>query len=386
MSVASRLIEGLKGLDERAAPRLARHAGPQRELHGPARDVLLTRLWGLGNLALIAPSLARFEGRLRILTLRRNAAFLAAQLPRAEILGLPEPHDPRLLTSFWRRLRELRRDPPERVVDLEAFLHLPLAFVRSATGAPCVGLDTPGQRRAALLDRRVAWEPTAHVADRFAAVLQAAGLPTLAGPGPLHVPPDSARRAHELWLRDDAAHVLIHPGSGDHFAGRRWPPERFAALARRLADEGVEVLLSGSARERRLVQRIARASHGSARSLAGSLAPELFLGLIASADLVVTNDTAPLHIADALGVPTVGLYGPNTPHRYGPRRPGSRALFADLVCSPCLDDRGRKRSNCRHFACMTALPVDAAHAAARAALATPSASRRARAELVHAQR
>lgn len=91
--------------------------------------------------------------------------------------------------------------------------------------------------------------------------------------------------------------------------------------------------------------------------LSGRLEIDALVDLLGGAALLVTNDTGPLHLADALGTATVGLFGPNTPQRYGPRRQGSLALFADLPCSPCLDARTMKRSSCRHYSCMTSLSV-----------------------------
>ncbi|GJM20180.1 MAG: heptosyltransferase [Planctomycetota bacterium] len=372
MSLASRFIDALKQLDAGVAPLLARGAGASREVPDHPRDALVVRLWGLGNLALLTPSLARFDGRLRVFTLERHRAFLRTQLPHAELLTLPEPHDPRWLPRLVSHLRALRADPPEVVVELETFLHAPLALLRRASRAPCVGLDTPGQRRSALLDRGVRFDATEHVALRFARVLAAAGLPTSATPGPLHVPRTARRRLDALLGGRGAERIVLHPGSGDHFPGRRWPPERFAELARALAAQGHQVLLTGTRGEAALLRRVERLSGGAARSLAGALQIDTLLALLDDAALLVSNDTGPLHLADALHTACVALYGPNTPHRYGPRGAHTRALFADLPCSPCLDDRGRKRSSCAHFACMQALPVSAVLHACHALLRAPA--------------
>jgi len=369
MTLASRLLEACKTFDAALGLRLARRAaraGPARPAPADPRDVLVVRLWGLGNLALIAPTLrAHGHRRLRLLTLARHADFVREHLPRVEPLLLSAPPSPRLPAELLRLRAELRRDPPEVVVDLEQFLRLPLAFVRAVSGAPTVGLDVPSQGRAPLLDVAVPHDPTRHAARTFGAVLAAAGLP--AGPDPAPLRP--RRRALErIGARLGPRHgplVVLHPGSGDHFPGRRWPIGRFSALARALAADGCQLVATGVAAERALVRRLVARGGAPVRDLAGRLdVPEL-VALLARADLLVTNDTGPLHLADAVGTPVLGLYGPNTPLRYGPRGPRSLALYADLPCSPCLDDRTMKHSACRHHACMEALDTDAVLAAAR---------------------
>jgi ADP-heptose:LPS heptosyltransferase len=374
VTLHSRLLDLCKSADAALGIPLARACGgARRPLPDDPRDVLAVRLWGLGNLVLLAPLFALAgERRVRLLTLARNAGFMAAHFPRVELLLLPEPPSPVLPLALAAVRRGLARDPPQVIVDCEQFLRLPALLVRGASGAPLVGMDTPGQGRLPLLDRAIRYDPTRHVADTFAALVRAAGLPV---DGTRRIPlavPASEREALRARLRraglvTGAARrplVVLHPGSGDHFPGRRWPPERFAALADRLAERGAQLVLTGVVSEARLLRLVAGAARVPLVNLCGQLDARALVALLADADLLVANDTGPVHLADALGTPTLALYGPNTPYRYGPSGPRSLALYADLPCSPCLDDRTMKRSSCRHHACMLALPVDHALAAA----------------------
>jgi heptosyltransferase-2 len=358
----SRIIEGLKSLDAWLGARLVpRCAGARRELHPAPRDVLVVRLWGLGNLALLAPLMAaQGDRRVRLLTLARHRRFLERHLPQVETLLLPEPTSPAFLPATLAAAFRLRRDPPDVVVEAETFLRLPALLVRRATRAPVVGMDTPGQGRSHLLDHGVRYDPTRHVASTFAALFGAAGLPSEPVRGAL-TGQRSGRRALAARLGVDGPGplVLLHPGSGDHFPGRRWAPDRFASLARALSARGCRVAVTGSRGERALTAAVVAAAGARVHDLTGRVDAGQLTELLELADLLVTNDTGPLHLADVLGVPVVGLFGPNTPHRYGPRGPRSLALFADLPCSPCLDDRLAKSSACRDPRCMTALAVPA---------------------------
>ncbi len=360
MSVRSRMLELAKGLDGALGPTLARAScGARRRLPASPDDVLIVRLWGLGNLALLLPVLAANRARrLRLMTLERNAAFLRVHAPWVELLTVPDPFALTFLPAVVSVARELRRDPPDVVLDAETFLRLPAVLTRRATGRPLVGLATPGQAREPLLDRPVAYDPLRHIGETFAALAAAAGLAAPTGPGALRAHPAARRRVLTRLGPVRGPLVVLHPGSGDHFPGRRWAPERFGSLARLLVEgPGACVVLTGSAAEAGLITRRVRPPAGTL-DLCGRLDVAELVALLAEADLLVSNDTGPVHLADALGTPTVALYGPNTPHRYGPRRAGSVALFADLPCSPCLDDRLAKRSACRDHRCMAALHTD----------------------------
>lgn len=116
--------------------------------------------------------------------------------------------------------------------------------------------------------------------------------------------------------------VLISPGAG--WGAKRWPPERYAAVSRLLADAGYSVIINSGPAEEHLAQEITAGSGGAARTLPLDMA-----GLIAvtrRASLAIAGDTGPLHLACALGKPVVGIYGPTDPARNGPFHYPSRVL------------------------------------------------------------
>jgi ADP-heptose:LPS heptosyltransferase len=80
--------------------------------------------------------------------------------------------------------------------------------------------------------------------------------------------------------------------------------------------------------------------------------------LLDRAEIVISNDTGPVHIASSLGKPVLGLYGPNTPALYGPLSPGSRSFYKDLPCSPCITNLNYKTSFCRLPVCIQNITVD----------------------------
>lgn len=111
--------------------------------------------------------------------------------------------------------------------------------------------------------------------------------------------------------------TVVHPGAAS--ARRRWPADRFAEVARRLTAAGHRVVVTGSARERPLVEAVAAGAGLPATAVyAGQLDLSRFAALLSHARLVVAADTGAGHLATAFGVPSVLLFGPTSPARWGP--------------------------------------------------------------------
>jgi heptosyltransferase-1 len=116
--------------------------------------------------------------------------------------------------------------------------------------------------------------------------------------------------------------VLLNPGAG--WGAKRWPVERYAVVARSLADRGMCILLNAGPGEESLAASIEEQSGGSARPVHCSVAQ--LITLTRRTSLVIGGDTGPLHLACALGKPVVGIYGPTDPARNGPFGTRSRVL------------------------------------------------------------
>lgn len=333
------------------------------------RRLLVIKLWGVGNWALLRPVVRDLRerhpsARLTVLTLAGNRP-LVEDLADEMLLVRPAPLAAAALDlarAAWR----LRRDPPDLALDFEPFAHAGALVARLGRAAQRVGFARAGRARDRLYTVTVPMRGEAHVARSFRDLAEAAGV--LPGPyEPGHLQPSAAGRAQVEALGLPAAQglALVHPGSGDNFPGRRWSEAGFAAVARTLAGEGLCVLVTGDASEAALCERVAAAAGTDVRSVAGLLDLEGLVALVARARLLASNDTGPVHLASALGVSTLALYGPNTPRLYGPLAPGSRAFYRALPCSPCLTADSHRSSRCRIFTCMASIPVGEVAEAAR---------------------
>ncbi len=134
--------------------------------------------------------------------------------------------------------------------------------------------------------------------------------------------------------------VGVSPGAA-YGTAKRWLPERFAAAAASLAAElDANVLLFGSAGERELCETVAadlRRRGVECANRAGETSLRQFIDLAAACRVVLTNDSGAMHIASALGVPTVAVFGATDDIATGPTGPLARVVREPIACSPCLE-------------------------------------------------
>lgn len=339
------------------------------------REIAAVKFWGVGNAALLLPVLGALRerypaARLTVVTLVPSAPLFRDVAHRVVAVRAGAPLD------LLRALARLRRPRIDLALDFEQFVRTSQVLLYLAGARQIIAFDTPGQGRASLADVRVPYDDRRHTAESYLGLAQAAGVRERRYvPGGLAVDPEAAARV-ERWCRAPRPLVVLHPGSGDNFPGRRWPTRSFGLLARRLVDgAGAAVAVTGGAAEKGLVAEVIEASGRDLLDLAGALSLQELVALLARAALLVANDTGPVHLASALGIPVLGLYGPNTPLLYGPRSAGSVAFYDPPPCSPCITNLNYKTSRCRNPVCIRAIGVDEVAEAALDRLAAREAER-----------
>lgn len=131
----------------------------------------------------------------------------------------------------------------------------------------------------------------------------------------------------------------VSPGAA-YGTAKRWLPERFAEAASIVARErGASVALFGSGGERALCETVAealRSLHVPCRNFAGETSLGEFIGMAAACEVMLTNDSGAMHIASALGTPTVAVFGPTDHVATGPTGPLARVVREEVECAPCL--------------------------------------------------
>jgi heptosyltransferase-1 len=169
-----------------------------------------------------------------------------------------------------------------------------------------------------------------HVVEQYAEVAEAVAaqkrkLPEAVFPCDPAAEAAVETRLQQLAIRD---FVILNPGAG--WGAKQWPSERYGELAKALADRGIRSIINFGPREEELAQTAEKASGGAARALSFSVGE--LIALTRQARLFIGGDTGPMHLAAALHVPVVALFGPTDPARNGPyqtrgivlRNPASR--------------------------------------------------------------
>ncbi len=222
-------------------------------------------------------------------------------------------------------------------------------------------------------DRRI---PGRHEIEHNLDVLRELGFDPPALAYRVEVLPDERAAACEKLLRvgrdPNRPLAVVHPGHG---GGRQaWGAERYAAVADGLAAMGFQPAVTGSPAERELVAAVTGAMRGTALPLAGELSLRELAAVLAGAALFVSVSTGPMHLASALKVPAVTLYGPTDLRvertRFSPYGSPHRAVVSPVEC-PCASSH-----TCADPACMRGISPEAVLDAARALTAETLASLR----------
>jgi len=325
----------------------------------------------LGDAVLAIPTLANLR--------RSFPAARISLLVRPWVSGLfrPSPFIDELLeVPSWNQLAwavtALRRR------QFELALLLPNSFrtalISMLAGIPHrIGYVTDG--RAPLLTVGVcpSSRTSRHQVDSYLALLRALRWDAWVRPTRLTLPPESDAEVERLFaasgVTPDELLIGINPGAA-YGTAKRWPTERFAEAADHLADRlGTTALLFGSPMEAPLTRVIREQMRGRVIDFGGRTTLAAFTGLLGRCRLLLTNDTGAMHVAAALGVSCVALFGPTDPRRTGPLGSAHRVLRDPPACSPC-----RYRDCPIDHRCMRRLGVEEVVAAAETLLERPVAT------------
>ncbi len=236
----------------------------------------------------------------------------------------------------WQSLRRIRAQRFDWVIDLQSLARSALV-AWLANGQRTVGLDDPREGASALYDTVVPRPSYAtHAVDWYLGVLSHLGVPVHDRFQWMPERPAVAHAIRERWPAEGTRWIALQPGA--RWLNKRWPAEHFAELSRALLARHANIRLAvlGGASDRALGQAIASVGSSRCVDLTGQTSLPETIEWIRRCELMVTNDTGPMHIAAALGRPVIGLFGPTDPRRTGPYGQVERMLQAELECAPCM--------------------------------------------------
>jgi ADP-heptose:LPS heptosyltransferase len=316
------------------------------------RRVLLIRLDNLGDVLVTTPAIHAVRMSLPNAALTLLASPVGAQVGRLnpdidEVIVYEAPWmDP------WSTLPQIPEREQSMIAQLKArsfdgaiiftSYHqssLPAAYLCYLAGIPlrvAASIDGPGSL---LTTRHKHLERMMHEVERGLDLVGAIGMTTDETDLVLSVPMNALDEISNLLasraVDPEKPLVVIHPGCS--MPARTYPWEQYAEIGDRLIEQlGVSVVLTGAEAERDLVARIQASMCRRAVSVAGDLSFPAFCGLVETADLTITNNTGPMHVAAALKTPVIALFAlTNPPEQWGPWHVNHRQLYHDVPCRIC---------------------------------------------------
>jgi lipopolysaccharide heptosyltransferase II len=313
------------------------------------RRILFIRPGGIGDAVLLIPAIQALkekfpESSICVLAERRNAA----------IFSFCRAVDSTYRYDCLRELVKVLYETYDVIIDTEQWHRLSAVIARLCGAQVLIGFAT--NRRKRLFTHPVSYSHNTYEKDSFFSLLEPLGINGSAeGITPFFTVTEETLVSACGKLRDcaDRQFVALFPGAS--IPERRWGAEKFREIAARLRTRGLGVVVVGGKGDESTGEAITAAGMGL--NLAGRTSLAETAAILTKSLLLVTGDSGLLHIAVALGVPTVSLFGPGIARKWAPRSEQHIVLNKHLACSPCT--RFGSTPRCPIGArCLTELAVD----------------------------
>ncbi len=291
-----------------------------------AKRVLIVKLSSLGDLIHALPTTHSLKvGLPATITWVVNAVYAPLLRYAGDVDEVIPFERRRPLRGLWGVVRDLRRREFDLVIDLTGLFKSAL-ISRLARGRLCLGPSYAREFSWLFYQRQVGSNNLdRHAVERYLDVVQALGLEDGDRAFPLRFPPPS------LSVDETRPAVVLIPSA--RWATKVWPVASFAHLADQLRRDGLQVIVVGSELP---TSEDPLAGLEGVLDLRGKTSLAELGGILQRADLIIANDTGPMHLAAALGCKVIALMGPTDAKRTGPYGTGHRILSSWPACSPCF--------------------------------------------------
>lgn len=362
---AGRPICGLLSLVERLRA--------QREPRSPPQRILVILLSEMGSLVLAQPMFVRLRelypaAALHVLLFEKNRQLLDLLdvVAARNVVTISDRSLKDMAGDCFRAVRGFRREPFDLVIDCELFARVSSIFAYLSGAAVRVGFHRHTQEglyRGSFINRPVLYNPYRHLTDQFMTMVDAVGSTAVPAakeaPARPHLPPplvalgaDELRRVRERLEADFPAIrgrklVLVNP-SGGILPIRAWPLEHYVGVCAGLLGDGHAVGVIGLPGDKPFGLAIReRCRSENCLDLTGyTESVRHLLGVFHGADLLISNDGGPGQFAALTPLPTIVLFGPETPVLYRTLSEHARCLSSGWSCSPCLTAYNHRTSPC----------------------------------------
>ena len=315
----------------------------------------------------------------------RYAIDILNFFPKENIITIESKNIFSFLSSTFKAIRKLRKEKIDIALDMELFARFTalLSFLSGAKNR--IGYHkyyNEGLYRGNFLTHKVPFNPHIHIAYNMLNLVYALdssldNVPLTKFPikkEDIIIPKaETSTNAREVILSKLSKEnneiirakklILINPNASDIIPIRRWPLERYTELIKLLLKhDGTYVVITGIESEIEDVALICQAVKSEkCLNLAGKTAfPEL-IDLYHIADILITNDSGPVHFSSMTDIKTFVFFGPETPKLYGPLGKNAHVFYSNFSCSPCVSAFNHRKSACNNNKCLKNISVKSAY-------------------------
>ena len=252
--------------------------------------------------------------------------------------------------------KKLRDESYDITIDLQGLLKSGL--LTYATRSPLrIGFKEAREASNLFYTHKIKGGSEVHAVDRYLKIAFAIGCRTeeVRFPMPLIKESETMKKLRE----DIGDYAVIIPGA--RWKTKKWSHNRFGEIASML---DIKTLIVGSASDIKISKLIENKSNGKALSIAGDTNIKELISIIRNARYVISNDSGPMHIAAAFGIPVVAVFGPTNPAKTGPYGNNHIIVKSDIPCAPCY------KKDCKGMRCMDEISVEMVYKAIHKVLGT----------------
>lgn len=351
------------------------------------KKVLFIELSEMGSAILADPAMRKcqkdFNAELFFVIFKRNKASLQLlnTVSDKNIFTLNADNIFSLISDTIKFFKWCRNRKIDTVVDLELFSRF-TALLSAYCGADnIVGFHNfygEGLYRGNMLTHKVFYNPHHHISKNFIAMVnclleKSDGLPfskTIVKDEDVKlekavIDEETVKKVKEKISSlykdyENKRIVLINPNASDLLPQRRWSKDKYVTLIKMILEkyEDVLVLITGAIGEKKEAESLLKQiDMDRCINFAGKLHLTELTSLYSISTLMVTNDSGPAHFASVTNMPTIVIFGPETPALYGSLGP-STPIYAGLLCSPCVNAYNHRKTPCKNNVCLKVIDTE----------------------------
>lgn len=335
-------------------------------------NILIIKFWGIGTIIQMTPFIRTLKQHypnvpIDILTFSQNRQMV-------ETFGLfrkvyTVDYRANFIVFLWQTIRFVlnKRGQYSLIIDFEFFAMFSALITKMLSSKYALGFESFFPYRNRCYSRTISFDHSTHVRMIFFKFLNAININCKIDTAliSLQIPSEKEKRVFENFpeLKSKSLRLAVNINSGETFKNRQWPKEYFRKLIGFLQQDfcDINIYLVGGKEDLSEVKEFYESlpNKKGVQITNGKLDLPEFSFALSTMKCLITNDSGPLHIAEAMRIPVVCFFGPETPNLYGPMLGKSLVLYKNIYCSPCLNTYRNKRSNCKDNQCLKQiLPED----------------------------